>query len=589
MKQVIPERKAVSISEFFDKNKQMLGFDSPQKALFMTVKEAVDNSLDACGDFGIMPEITVVVENVENDKFRVTVADNGPGIPRREVADSFGKMLYGSRFHIVRQTRGQQGLGISAAIMYAQKTTGQPTEIWTKTKDDLTGFHFVMEINIKRNEPDVHKVEPFVWNVETGLRISLILKGKLVSGKQSVEEYIRETAIANPHATFHLSLPDKKIDLIRSVNESPVIPVAVKPHPHGVELGELMSIFRENEDAPIEKVLSENFSRVTSQTAKEIIGLANLKSAKISSMTQKEFEILWNVMRNYQFMEPNKECLSPIGEEALYKSVSNAFDDLHPAYFSMPVTKGPFVFSGHPFTIEAIAVYGGNIPKEEPVKVMRFANRVPLLYQPGSCAITKAISTVAWNQYGLSQPVKDQLPIGPVIIVVHIASTKIPYTSEAKEAIAPVPEILEALDIVLKGIGRQIRAMRRKEEHKSHIEEKFSLIEQILPAIGSKAASILKLEEPDIRPIISKVMGVIAFREEEGKLTVTNFTETQKSFAVVLKGEREERENVKNLKPFEKITLRFSREMIDSSEIYAGLPDKLLLGAYSLPEVFKNE
>jgi len=589
MKIIDPERKAVSISEFFDKNKQMLGFDSPQKALFMTVKEAIDNSLDACGDHGILPDITLEIENIEQDKFKVTVTDNGPGIPRKEVADSFGKMLYGSRFHLVRQTRGQQGLGITAAIMYAQKTTGLPANIITKTKDDITAFHFILEINVKKNEPLIHSIEPIIWNVSSGLKISLILKGKIVGGKQSIEEYIRQTAIANPHASFHVFLPEREFEIERSINEAPKIPEAVKPHPHGVELGELMSILREREKEPIDKILSDSFSRITFNISREIVNKSGLSQKSISELHQKDFENLWNTIQNFDFMEPNKESLSPIGEEALYKSVLNSFEDMHPAYFSMPVSKGPFVYSGHPFIIEAIAVYGGNIPKEEPVKILRFTNRVPLLYQQGSCAITKAISSISWNQYGLSQPVKDQLPIGPVIMVVHIASTKIPYTSEAKEAVAPVPEILDSLDTVIKKIGRQIRAMKTKEEHKTHVEEKFSLIEQIIPAISKKASSILKKEEPDIKPIISKVMGVVAFREIDGKLFAENYTEEKLSFTVLLKGEGEWRQKVNNLAPFEKVELNFDREVIDTSEIYVNLPDSKLLGAYSLPEVLKNE
>lgn len=589
MKTIDPERKAVSISEFFDKNKQMLGFDSPQKALFMTVKEAIDNSLDACGDFGIMPDITIEIGSLDQDKMRVTVTDNGPGIPRKEVADSFGKMLYGSRFHLVRQTRGQQGLGITAAIMYAQKTTGQPSEIITKTKEDMTAYRFILEINVKKNEPLIHSVEPVIWGVESGLKITLILRGKIVSGKQSVEEYIRQTAIANPHASFHVILPDKKFDIIRSIDNPPEIPIAVKPHPHGVELGELISILRERESEPIEKILADSFSRITPTISRDIIEKSTLVGSSIGQLHQKDFEVLWKTIQSYEFMEPRKDCLSPIGEEALYKSVLNSFEELHPAYFSLPVSKGPFVYSGHPFIIEAIAVYGGNIPKEEPIKILRFTNRVPLLYQQGSCAITKAISSISWNQYGLSQPVKDQLPVGPVIIVVHIASTKIPYTSEAKEAVAPVPEILDSLYVVIKKIGRQIRAMKTKEEHKAHVEEKFSLIEQIIPAIAKKTSSILRREEPDIRPIISKVMGVIAFRELNGKLYAENYTEEDVSFTVLLKGEKEMRQKIDKLAPFERVELDFDRELIDSSEIYVDLPDSKLLGAYSLPEVLKDE
>ncbi len=589
MTELDTDRKEVSISEFFDKNKQMLGFDSPQKALFMTVKEAVDNSLDACVDSGILPEITVKIEELGKEKYRVEVTDNGPGIKRTEVANSFGKMLYGSRFFKERQTRGQQGLGISAAILYAQKTTGFPTEIITKVEGDMTAFHFVLDIDIKKNSP--HKISevPEIWDVKSGLKIILVLKGKYVGGKQSVEEYIRESAIANPHSTFHLILPDKRVDIERSIEEAPPIPIAVKPHPHGVELGELISILREFENQSIEEVLEDKFSRVTKQTARAIVERCKLGGRKISKLTRDDFEELLKAIRETEFMEPKKDCLSPIGGEALFKSAINSFKDYHPAYFSQAVVRGPFVFSGHPFLVEAIAIYGGDLPKEETIRVLRFANRVPLLYQSGSCAITRAVSSISWSQYGISQPVKDQLPIGPLVIAVHVASTKVPFTSEAKEAIAPVPEIMDALDILLKGVARQIKTMRKKEAHKSQVAEKFSLIEQILPEIAAKSSKILKVEPPDITPIISKVMGVVAFREVEGELFAENYTEKTHSFKVVLKGEGTFTETVKNLKPFQKVKLKFPKEVVSSSEIYADLPEPVLLGAYTLPKVFSDE
>ncbi|MCL5874633.1 MAG: DNA topoisomerase VI subunit B [Candidatus Thermoplasmatota archaeon] len=589
MTELDTDRKEVSISEFFDKNKQMLGFDSPQKALFMTVKEAVDNSLDACADAGILPEISVKIEEAGKEKFRVEIMDNGPGIVRSEVANSFGKMLYGSRFFKERQTRGQQGLGISAAILYAQKTTGFPTEIITKVEKDMTAFHFVLDIDIKKNSPHTISITPEIWDVKSGLKITLVLKGKYVSGKQSVEEYIRESAVANPHTTFHLILPDKSLEIVRSVNEPPQIPIAVKPHPHGVELGELISILREYESETIEEILEDKFSRVTKQTARSIVEKSKLKDKKITKLTRDEFEELLRTIRETDFMEPKKDCLSPIGDEPLFKSAMNSFKEYHPAYFSQAVVRGPFVFSGHPFLVEAIAIYGGDLPKEDPIKILRFANRVPLLYQSGSCAITRAISSLNWNQYGFSQPVKDQVPIGPLIVAVHVASTKIPFTSEAKEAIATVPEIMEALDVLLKGVARQIKTMRKKEAHKGQVEEKFALIEQILPQIAEKSSKILGLEPPDITPIISKVMGVVAFREIGGELYAENYTEKLQNFKVVLKGEGTFTESVKNLKPFQKVKLNFTKEIVSSTEIYVDLPEPVLLGAYTLPKVFSDE
>ncbi|MEM0138602.1 MAG: DNA topoisomerase VI subunit B [Thermoplasmatales archaeon] len=589
MKEILPERKEASISEFFDKNRQMLGFDSPQKALFMTVKEAVDNSLDACADHAILPDITVIVKEEKKDVFKVYVEDNGPGIPRKEVENSFGKMLYGSRFFEERQTRGQQGLGISAAILYAQKTTGIPTEIVTKTEDDVTAYRFVLDIDIKKNSSNTISLEPVIWDVKSGLKLTITLKGRYTTGRQSIEEYLRETALANPHSSFHIHLPDKDIEIVRSVNEPPAIPISVKPHPHGVEFGDLVTILKEEPGKRIENILEQRFSRVTKLVARSIVQKSGLEEKTVNMMTRDDFERLHKAIMETEFMEPRKDCLSPIDPDSLFRSAIATFKDYNPAYFSQPVTKGPFVYSGHPFLIEAIAIYGGDLPKEEQIKVLRFANRFPLLYQQGSCAITKAIASINWNQYGFSQPVKDQLPVGPLILAVHIASTKIPFTSEAKEAIAQIPEIMDALDATLKAVARQIKTMKWKEARKNQVEDKFSLIELILPEIANKASKILGMEAPDIRPVISKVMNVVAFREINGELYAENFTGKEYNFRVVIRGEKEFSDEVRGLKPFERIKLNFPKEVVNSGEVYVNLAEPILLGAYPLPKVFEYE
>ena len=123
----------ISVSEFFAKNRHLLGFDNPSKALLTTVKEGVDNSLDACEEAGIVPEIRVEIQQKDESRFRIAIEDNGPGIVRSQAPKIFGRLLYGSKFHRLRQSRGQQGIGISAAGMYGLLTTGKPIEIVTRT------------------------------------------------------------------------------------------------------------------------------------------------------------------------------------------------------------------------------------------------------------------------------------------------------------------------------------------------------------------------------------------------------------------------------------------------------------------------
>ena len=123
-------QKEISISDFFAKNRQILGFDNPSKAMLVSVKEAVDNSLDACEEAGILPSIFVRISRTDNkDRFRLLVRDNGPGIVKKQIASVFGRLLYGSRFYAIRQSRGQQGIGISAVVLYSQLTTGKPAVV----------------------------------------------------------------------------------------------------------------------------------------------------------------------------------------------------------------------------------------------------------------------------------------------------------------------------------------------------------------------------------------------------------------------------------------------------------------------------
>src|SRR5215469_6575796 len=148
-------QKEISVSEFFAKNRHLLGFDNPRKALLTTVKEAVDNSLDACEEAGHLPEIWVRIESVGKDKYKFGVQDNGPGIVKKQIPLIFGKLLYGSKFHRLRMSRGQQGIGISAAGMYGMLTTGKPVKIVSMTSPKKPAHYFEIQIDTRRNMPEI--------------------------------------------------------------------------------------------------------------------------------------------------------------------------------------------------------------------------------------------------------------------------------------------------------------------------------------------------------------------------------------------------------------------------------------------------
>ena len=207
-------QREISVSEFFTKNRHLLGFDNPRKALLTCVKEAVDNALDACEEAGILPDVTVKLEVVANGeplapsqatRFRVTVTDNGPGIVRQQIPRIFAKLLYGSKFHRLRMSRGQQGIGISAAGMYGQLTTGKPVKIISRTGPKAAAHYFEVQIDTKKNEPLVHENKQIDWEQPRGTQVTIEVEGRYQKGRASVDEWLEQTSIANPHVKLDLS------------------------------------------------------------------------------------------------------------------------------------------------------------------------------------------------------------------------------------------------------------------------------------------------------------------------------------------------------------------------------------------------
>ena len=141
------KQREISVAEFFEKNRHLLGFDNKRKAILTVVKEAVDNSLDACEEAKILPEISVELVEMSEDRYRVIVEDNGPGIVRKQIPNIFAKLLYGSKFHTMKQQRGQQGIGISAAVLYAQLTTGRPAKITSKISPKDPAHYFELHLD----------------------------------------------------------------------------------------------------------------------------------------------------------------------------------------------------------------------------------------------------------------------------------------------------------------------------------------------------------------------------------------------------------------------------------------------------------
>src|SRR3989344_1471447 len=438
------EQREISVAAFFEKNRHLLGFDNPLRALSTTVKELVDNSLDACEEMKVLPEVKVEIKQVNENRFIISVQDNGPGIVKEQIPKVFAKLLYGSKFFKYKMSRGQQGIGVSASVLYGQLTTGKPAKIISRIGKGKPAHYYELRIDIHKNEPEIVKDDIVNFELDHGTKVEIELEGKYQKGRQSVEEYLKQAAIANPHLNLiYVSPLKEKINFPRVVNNLPKEPKAIKPHPYGVEIGVLLRMSKGTKAKTIQSFFEKEFSRVSNNVAKEICDKAKVDlKLDPKEINHEQAEALINAIKNTKISSQPLNCLSPIGEEALLKGLQKEIK----ADFYAAVTRRPSVYRGFPFQVEAAVCFGGELStnNEELVRVIRFANKVPLQYQQSACAITRSVINTSWRNYGLSQS-KSALPSGPVVILVHIASVWVPFTSEAKEAIAHYPEIIKEI------------------------------------------------------------------------------------------------------------------------------------------------
>ena len=509
------KQRDISISEFFAKNRHLLGFDNPRKALLTTVKEAVDNSLDACEEAHILPELVITIKQLSEKKFVLTIRDNGPGIVKKQVPNIFARLLYGSKFHSLKMSRGQQGIGISAAGMYGLLTTGEPVQIISRTDPKKTAHHYHVQIDTAKNQPQVVLDEDCDFELPTGTQVIITLEGKYQKGKQSVDEYIAQTAMANPHAAILYNASDgNTFEYERQSDQMPFLPVEIKPHPYGVELGLLFKMARESSSKQLSVFLQNDFSRLGSRLAGEICKKAKLRrSLRTSAITLKETEALHTTINETKIMAPPVNCIGPIGEEELLEGLKRVVE----ADFYTTCTRKPAVYRGNPFLIEAALAYGfknpsngnnGDDQKQPLMQLKRIANRVPLLYQQGACAIYKSIVDTNWRNYSLTQS-RGALPSGPVVLMVHIASVWVPFTSESKEAIAHYPEITKEIKLAVQECGRKLNRYLRRERRIKQEMIKRSYIETYLPYIGEALQEILSLKTKQVDTTVKRLKNIL--------------------------------------------------------------------------------
>ena len=523
------KQRSISVAEFFEKNKHLLGFDSPTRGVITTIKEAVDNALDACEEAQVLPDIYISIRKTGTDIFRIIVEDNGPGIVPAQVPFVFGKLLYGSRFHQIRQTRGQQGIGISAAVLYAQLTTGLPAVVISRTGANGPAHRFEVQITIETNEPDVISRQEFAWDRLHGTRVQIEFKSTM-SAKKKLIEYLRFTSVVNPHARFRVELDDESFTFERVSQEVIACPVAIQPHPHGIEFGQLKRM-AEASDQKLADFLVEGFSRVGKKTALEMIEKAGLKgSVKVKALTADQLKVLLSAMQDIAVpAPPTTQCLSPIGEELIRRGLDKEFQ----MDFVAARTRPSSVYSGHPFMVEAAIGYGGKLPAEGNATILRFANRVPLMYQQGACAVTGCVTNVNWKSYNIGQ---QGLPQGPVLILVHVASTNVPFTSESKDAIAAIPEIEREIILALQDLGRELKTFLSRRDRSKLAEDRARAVCAIIPEIAMKVSEVVEKPLVDTSPIEGRLMRKLIAKKwtRDGRITIeiSNYTPFEGEIAV---------------------------------------------------------
>ena len=588
-------QRNISVSEFFAKNRHLLGFDNPRKALLTTVKEAVDNALDACEEAGILPEVWVHIEGTGDARFKVGVQDNGPGILKKQIPLVFGKLLYGSKFHRLRMSRGQQGIGISAAGMYGLLTTGKPVKIMSKVGKNKPAHYYEIQIDTKRNEPEIlngrgegievrpgqagrqdierHEIE---WiESDHGTRVTIELEARYQRGRGSVDDYLEQTAIANPHVTLHYRDADGHVqDYPRATETLPPEPKEIKPHPYGVELGRLVGMLKDTAAPTLGQFLCTSFSRVSPAVARKLCATAKLGvRSRPHKIGRNEADLLYRAIQETRIGAPATDCVVPIGEEQILRGLHKVV----PAEFYAAATRPPAVYRGNPFAIEVGLAFGGssavqkvsrealqelleqtdartlrqflsttfdgigsdaadkiigeaglrsrmspgklaaaevvklheamrnvNLHDGQSMTVFRYANRVPLQFQAGGCAITQTIMATNWRSYGLSQS-RGSLPSGPVTLMVHMASVWVPFTSESKEAIAGYPEIQKDLRLALQAVGRKLGMYLRRRNRARHEDQRRTIFLRYLREV---AGAVGKINRADCEKLYARLLDV---------------------------------------------------------------------------------
>lgn len=492
---IFKELKTNSISEFFRKNSQMLGYSGKVRSLTTVVHEYVTNSLDACEEANILPEIIVEVKQISENKYSVKVADNGPGIPTKIMGRVLATVLSGTKFHRYMQQRGQQGIGGSGCTLFSLITTGKAIHIRSGT--GRSAYECDLSIDIKSNKPLITNMTEIDKSFK-GLEIyGEFGEVKYESSDHGIYEYLRRTALSNPHATIRLVDPEgKNFNFMRSVADMPTRAKASKPHPLGIGTNDLLEFAHASESRKISSFLVETFSRLSQNKVEELKGIvSDLDFDKDPrKLTWDEAEKLVNSFKQVKWIAPDLDSLSTIGEAQIEATIKNI---LNPQFMSITERKPKVFRGGIPFVVEAGIAYGGSAGKATDAGsqgvLIRFANKVPLLFDGSVCAITSAVNDIQWRRYGIKE--FDQEPIS---VMVNVSSVYVPYSGVGKQAISQETEIIEEIKLAVMDCARGLQRYMSGQKNKSIQTSKYNTIMKYVGQLSENLSEITDLKKDEI-------------------------------------------------------------------------------------------
>ncbi|MDH5401552.1 MAG: DNA topoisomerase VI subunit B, partial [Candidatus Heimdallarchaeota archaeon] len=533
--------RTASAAVFFNENKSIAGFGNSMRAVFTSVRELVENSLDASEKRGVTPRIFLTIRKLEKkelialmggtsslktqdakiDFIEMSCRDNGIGVSRDLIPQLFGTVLAGTKYG-AQQTRGRFGLGSKMVLLYAMSTLDLPIQITTRPIGEDTTYRVKLFINLEKNEPIIHSDEKFVegddeYFDEYGTEIKVSFTGSWNLAKLYVREYFKQLAIITPYTDLYVKLPSDEnpgfledLNFLRVVDDLPKPPEVVKIHPWGTDISTFRREMTHAEEDNLIDFLSENFMGVTPQSAElffEEVGVDGTKNPKDLTSQEirrivhdgfnralKESKVIKRKRdRVFKFDEPRGDALSPLGAARLRKGLEK---ELAPDFVEA-LTRPPRAYEGHPFVIEAAIGYGGGVNAAAASKgvtiidnrvIYRFANRIPLVFGAGSDLITNIANSINWSEYGLTRATE------PLAIAVSLVSTKIPFPETSKEYIDKVEEIGAEVKLTLLQLARKLKTYLGRRRRRQREKQRKSRFERFAPQTVHNLLDILEKE-----------------------------------------------------------------------------------------------